>query len=153
MRHKGPGADTVPMLGYVDRRCDDLSCRIQLLDEDMSRRVAGLKEAIEQSRAAMDLRLAGMNEWRAQSNDRQREFPTRDVLDEIAKGLRDQDVQQEARLRRLEGRVTADEGGDATATRLREARRSNLTLFAVVATALLFLVSVALSVVIATHGG
>jgi len=148
MRHKGPGADTVPMLSYVDRRCDGL-------DAEVDRRIAGLKEAIEQSRAAMEHRLESMNEWRTQSNDRQRDFPTRDVLDEVAKGLREQDIQQEARLRRLEERITADEGGSRAASGLKAARQNNLATVIAVVTTVLFVASLVVSIVIATrtHGG
>jgi len=169
MRHRGASADaSVPLLDYVDRRCDDIqhaagrtsdgmhrefSELVRLLDDEVDRRITGLKEQIESSRAAMEHRLEGMNEFRDQLREQARSYITREVIDGMVAALREQDTQQEARLRRLEGRVTADEGGDATAARLRESRRSNLTLFAVVATALLFLVSVALSVVIATHGG
>jgi hypothetical protein len=168
-RGTGTGADTaVPLLDYVDRRCDDIqhaagrtsdgmhrefSELVRLLDGEVDRRIAGLKEQIESSRAAMEHRLEGMNEFRDQLREQARNYITREVIDGMVTALRDQDTQQETRLRRLEGRVTADEGGSAAAARLKESRRSNLTMFAVVSTALLFLVSVALSVVIATHGG
>jgi len=146
MRHKGPGADTVPMLSYVDRRCDGL-------DAEVDRRIAGLKEAIEQSRAAMEHRLESMNEWRTQSNDRQRDFPTRDVLDEIANGLREQDVQQEARLRRLEERITADEGGSRAASGMKADRRNSTATIIAVVTTVLFLISIVASAYLAAHGG
>ena len=151
MRHRGTSGDTVPMLDYVDRRFDDLAARVQLLDNEIDRRVSTLQEAITLSREAMEHRLAAMNEWRAQANDRQRDFPTRDVLDEVAKGLRDQDVQQEARLRRLEERITSDEGGSRAATALKAGQRTNLTTVIAIITTVLFLVSIVVSAFLAAR--
>lgn len=139
------------MLSYVDRRFDDLAARVQLLDNEIDRRVSTLQEAITLSREAMEHRLAAMNEWRAQANDRQRDFPTRDVLDEVAKGLRDQDVQQEARLRRLEERITSDEGGSRAATALKAGQRTNLTTVIAIITTVLFLVSIVVSAFLAAR--
>lgn len=134
----------VDLLMYVDRRLDDLAVR---LDGE----VRAIRESTRLSREAMEYRLAGMNEFRDSLRDQDAKNVTREVLDGITQGLRDQDVQQESRIRRLEERVTADEGGAQAAVRLKSGQRSSIVSAVAIITTALLVVSIAVSVLIATR--
>lgn len=159
---------------YIDQRCDDLQretetlrrdaeIRAGLLEKEIAQRtrgserrhdqdIAGIKEQANLARLALEHRLEALNEWRAQSNDRQRDFPTRDVLDEVTAGLRAQDAQQEARIRALEERITAAETSESATTQLKTGQRASVTLIVAVITSVLFFVSVAVTIFVTTRG-
>jgi hypothetical protein len=152
----------IHLTGYIDRRCDNTEHAIEvlrtearerarLLDEEIDRRITTLKEQITQSRDAMEHRLAGMNEFRDSLRDQDAKNVTRDVLDGIIGGLREQDRQQEERLRVVEARVTADEGGLRASTALRNGQRNSMATIIALTTTALFLISVVVSAIIATR--
>jgi len=149
---------------YVDQRCDDTRLALQalredvagrhrLLDEELDRRVLALRDQAEQSRAALEHRLDGMNEFREQLRDQASRLVTRELLDGLVSGLRVQDEQQDQRIRQLERRMVADEGAGTAAGRLKADRQARVTLAVAIVSTVLFLVSAAASVLLAVHPG
>lgn len=136
--------EKVSLRRYVDRRLGDLA---RYLDAE----VRSIRDSTDLSRQAMEHRLTGMNEFRDSLRDQDAKNVTREVLDGIVQGLRDQDVQQEGRLRVLESRVTADEGGAQASSRLKLAQRSGLAAVIAVITTVLLVASIIVSIVIATR--
>lgn len=73
--------DTVPIRDYVDLVGHGLQ-------DEVDRRFTDLKEQIEISRRSMELRLQGMNEFRAALTDTSARMVTRETLDDVIDRLR-----------------------------------------------------------------
>lgn len=114
-RHGG----AVPMITYVDRRAEDLRLVIEemghMLQAEMDRRVQNQQREMDQrlinqqnglvaATGAMDARLEGMNEFRAQTNDIMRMMVTQSAFTATITGITDRLTAVEAAIERQRAR-------------------------------------------------
>lgn len=132
----------VSMKDYVDHVHEELQSEID-------RRVEEIRNNLSISAAEMTRRLEGLNEFRSAFSDREKAFLTRDLMDQIVNGLREQDEQQERRLVEVERWVArmggASEGSSARQGQQWQSANSRLLLFGVLVSVVLVVTQVVIA--------
>ena len=146
---------------YADQRCNDLQreCdqlrgnldrvahgihaevteRHRLLDEEIDRRIVSL-------RSQHDMDISGLKDLLGQyqvSLDKR--------LEELIRSLRDQDGQQEGRLRKLESESAGVSASETTVAAQKQERHASTALALAAVTAALYVISVTVAIIIATR--
>ena len=146
---------------YADQRCNDLqrecdqlrggldrvahglhmevSERHRLLDEEIDRRIVSL-------RSQHDMDISGLKDLLGQyqvSLDKR--------LEELIRSLRDQDGQQEGRLRKLESESAGVSASETTVAAQKQERHASTALALAAVTAALYVISVTVAIIIATR--
>jgi hypothetical protein len=132
----------VTMKHYVGHIHDELQGEID-------RRIEEIRNNLAISAAEMTRRLEGLNEFRAAFSDREKAFLTRDLMDQIVDGLREQDSQQERRLVEVERWISraggASEGSDARQGRQVAASNARLVALGVLVSVVLVVTQVVIA--------
>lgn len=132
----------VTMKHYVGHIHDELQGEID-------RRIAEIRNNLAISAAEMSRRLEGLNEFRMAFSDREKAFLTRDLMDQIVNGLREQDEQQERRLVEVERWMArmggASEGSTARQGEQRQTSNARLVALGVLVSMVLVITQVVIA--------